>query len=88
MNNNTKLKIKNALGKRLIEKNYLEYSEAITRLLAKRPELIEQLLESLQIPENVFWDYISGDVKTNITFYDTTLCLLKELTENEKTQML
>jgi len=77
-------KLKNAEGKRLLEKNALEYSKEIIVALEKNPEIITQILDDLEITEEEFFAYLSGEKKGNITLYDQTLCLVKEkiLTKN------
>lgn len=73
-------KLKNAEGKRLLEKNALEYSKEIILELEKHPELLIQILDELELTEEEFFAYLSGERKGNITLYDQTLCLVKEKT--------
>lgn len=77
-------KLKNAEGKRLLEKNALEYSKEIITELSKEPEFLIQILNELELTEEDFFAYLSGEKKGNITLYDQTLCLVKEkiLTKN------
>ena len=79
MNNNeiTKRKLKNAEGKRMLEKTKLEYSKRIINGIEKEPELLDSLLKNLEVTEQDFLNYLSGDTTTNITFYDQTLTLVK-----------
>lgn len=73
-------KLKNAEGKRLLEKNALEYSKEIITELSKEPEFLIQILNELELTEEDFFAYLSGEKKGNITLYDQTLCLVKEKT--------
>lgn len=70
--------LKNAKGKRLLKKVLLEYSYEIIEQLDKNPEVISQVLEDLEIPEEQFFKVISGDEEENITIYDQTLLILKK----------
>ena len=79
--------LKNAEGKRLLEKTLLEYSKYIIQHLEEDPTLLIELLEKLEITEEEFYEYISGDKKGNIALYDQALCLTKQLI-NEKKQKL
>lgn len=80
MNNNYLIKkqLKNAEGKRLLEKIILEYSKDIIKGLEDQPNKLPELLENLEISEEAFFGYISGDKKGNITLYDQALCLIKK----------
>lgn len=73
--------LKTAKGKRLLEKTLLEYSKEIIKVLEEQPEILPELLEILQISEEDFFEYLSGDKKANITLYDQTLCLVKKKTK-------
>lgn len=73
-------KLKNAEGKRLLTKTILEYSKEIIIILEKRPEMLNQILDELELTEEEFFAYLSGDKKGNITLYDQTLCLIKNKT--------
>ena len=87
MNNKeiTKRKLKNAEGKRMLEKTKLEYSKRIITGIEKEPEILDSLLKSLELTEKEFLNYLSGDTTTNITFYDETLTLVKiKRKHNEK----
>ena len=87
MNNKeiTKRKLKNAEGKRMLEKTKLEYSKRIINGIENEPELLDSLLKSLELTEKEFLNYLSGDTTTNITFYDETLTLVKiKRKHNEK----
>ena len=66
----TKLSLQNAEGKRLLQKNYLEYSSEIIKVVSDNPEIFPELLESLNITKEQFYKYISGEETANITFYD------------------
>lgn len=79
MNNriNVIKKLKNAEGKRLLEKNILEYSKEIIKNLENNPDILNEIIDELEITEEDFLAYLSGDKKANITLYDQTLCLVK-----------
>jgi len=65
--------LKNAEGKRLLEKTKLEYSKEIIKELQKNPQIFQDLIEYLEITEEEFYAYISGDLKGNISIYDAAL---------------
>ena len=75
-------KLKNAEGKRMLTKIILEYSKEIITILEKNPEILIQVLDELELTEDDFLAYLSGDKKGNITLYDQTLCLVKNKTNN------
>lgn len=79
MNNKISIikQLKNAKGKRLLQKNILEYSKEIITNLENNPEILNQVLDELEIPEEDFFAYISGEKKANITLYDQTLSIIK-----------
>ena len=86
MNNEiiTKRKLKNAEGKRLLEKTRLEYSREIIIKLQEDPIKLNEVLTELEITEADFLNYLSGVENANITFYDQALTLVKkkEFTKN------
>ena len=65
--------IKNAKGKRLLEKTILDYSLEIIDKIKENPEIIDMLLENLQITREDLYKYLSGVYNANITFYDEAL---------------
>lgn len=69
--------LKNARGKRLLEKTFLEYSLEIIRELEQNPMILPQILDELEITEIEFMEYISGKNSANITMYDQALTLVK-----------
>ena len=79
MNNNINIikQLKNANGKRLLQKNILEYSKEIITNLENNPEKLKQVIDELEITEEDFFAYISGEKKANITLYDQTLSLVR-----------
>ena len=79
-NNLIRKQLKNAEGKRLLEKTLLEYSKDIIQALEENPALLSEILYKLEITEEEFYDYISGDKKGNISLYDQALCLTKQKT--------
>ena len=86
MNQNQKIlrALKNAEGKRLLEKNRLEYSKEIINILKDDPQILSELLEQLELTEQDFYKYISGDKNGNITLYDETLNQVTHLTRERK----
>ena len=74
-----KKELKNAKGKRLLEKTYLNYSLSIIELLKSNPLILDKLLESLELNEQDFYNYISGNIHGNITFYNEALKQVKIL---------
>jgi len=75
-----KKKLKNAEGKRLLAKNRLEYCKIIIDAIQQNPTIINQILEELELSEEEFFNYISGEKIANITFYDQAINLIKEKT--------
>lgn len=65
--------LKNANGKRLLEKTRLEYSKEIIAVIQTNPQILPELLEYLDLTEEEFYSYISGDTQGNIALYDTAL---------------
>ena len=86
MNQNQKTlrDLKNAEGKRLLEKNRLEYSKEIINILKKDQKILSELLDRLELTEKDLYEYISGDKKGNITLYDETLNQVTHLTKERK----
>lgn len=72
-----KKQLKNAKGKRLLEKTKLEYSKEIITELEKNPSLLDKILTDLELTEIEFFSYISGEKNANITLYDQALTLTK-----------
>lgn len=75
-------KIKNAKGKRLLEKVLLEYSREIINILENNPDMLIQILDELEITEEDFFACISGEKRENITLYDQTLSLVRAKSKN------
>ena len=67
-------KLKNAEGKRMLTKIILEYSKEIITILEKNPEILIQVLDKLELTEDDFLAYLSGDNKESIK--------LTKITEN------
>lgn len=79
--NNDKIimkQIKNAKGKRLLEKTKLEYSKEIILQIEKNPTILPEILNELEITQEDFFNYLSGEYNTNITLYDQALLTTKE----------
>lgn len=74
---NIKRKLKNAEGKRLLEKTILEYSKEIISAIQKDYSLLSEITENLQITEEELFKILSGDKKSNITYYDQALSIVK-----------
>ena len=72
-----KKQLKNVEGKRLLTKTILEYSKEIIISLESNPELLISVLNELEISEEDFFAYLSGEKKGNITIYDQALSLIK-----------
>ena len=62
---NIKRKLKNAEGKRLLEKTILEYSKEIISAIQKDYSLLSEITESLQIPEEELFRLLSGEKNGN-----------------------
>lgn len=77
MLNSIKKELKNAEGKRLLEKTRLDYSKNIIDIIMKEPNLLYYILDSMQLSEDEFFKYLSGDEKANIVVYDQMLVLAK-----------
>lgn len=75
---NIKRKLKNAEGKRLLEKTILEYSKEIISEIKKDYSLLSEITESLQIPEEELFRLLSGEEKGNIVYYDQVLSITKK----------
>ncbi len=70
--------LQNDQAKQALEKNYLEYAQAIVNHLSEEPSLIEPLLEDLDMPIEEFDNRLSGSIKSNITFFDQSLNTILE----------
>ena len=70
--------LKNAEGKRLLEKTILNYSFEIIKEIKNNPQIFNNILNELEVTDEEFMKYISGEEKNNISFYDQTLKLIKE----------
>ncbi len=75
---NIKRKLKNAEGKRLLEKTILEYSKEIISAIQKDYSLLSEITESLQIPEEELFRLLSGEKNGNIIYYDQALSITKK----------
>lgn len=85
MENNlsTIIKLKNAEGKRILEETILGYSKEIIQGLQDNPEIIHKLVDMLEVTEDELLAYLSGELTANITLYDQTLTLTKNLVKEE-----
>lgn len=79
MKNSDKFIIDNATGKRLIEKNRLNYSMEILKLLKSNPEIIDNVIKDLEIDKASFFKKLSGEEKGNISFYDDSYQTINKL---------
>ncbi len=77
--------LKNAEGKRLLEKTRLEYSNEIISLLKKNPVDLYPLLDTLELTIDDFMKYLSGELKGNIVLYDQTLSYLNRTNKRVRT---
>ena len=77
-NTNTIKQLKNAKGKRMLEKIILEYSKEIIDGLVNNPDILFQVLDNLEITEEDFFSYLSGEKKGNIAVYDQALLLVRK----------
>lgn len=80
---NLRKQLKNARGRRLLEKTKLEYSRKIIESLEKDYSLFEEILNELEITEQEFLGYISGDIEANVTFFDQVLVIINKKIGNE-----
>ena len=81
---NIKRKLKNAEGKRLLEKTILEYSKEIISAIQKDYSLLSEITESLQIPEEELFRLLSGEKNGNIIYYDQALSITKKKVKSNK----
>lgn len=81
---NIKRKLKNAEGKRLLEKTILEYSKEIISAIQKDYSLLSQTTESLQITEEELFRLLSGEKNGNIIYYDQALSITKKKVKSNK----
>lgn len=88
MNKEIIKQLNNAKGKRIIEKIYLEYSKEIILELEKNPNILPLLLHEIEVTEEDFFQYISGETKANITFYDQTLTEVNKKSKELSTEPL
>ena len=81
---NIKRKLKNAEGKRLLEKTILEYSKEIISAIQKDHSLLTEITESLQITEEELFRLLSGEKNGNIIYYDQALSIAKKKVKSNK----
>lgn len=81
---NIKSKLKNAEGKRLLEKTILEYSKEIISAIQKDYSLLSEITESLQITEEELFRLLSGEKNGNIVYYDQALSIAKKKVKSNK----
>lgn len=85
MNNKLIIKkdLKNVKGKRVVQKVIQEYSSYIIEIIMENPDFLQEITTALEITEEDFYKYLSGEMDANITFYDQALVLCKKkLKEN------
>jgi len=75
---NVENELKDIKGKMLYEKIMLQYSNNIIDEIQKDPDVIKKLLEELELDYDDFINIITNK-NENITFYEHTLKLVKEL---------
>ena len=81
---NIKRKLKNAEGKRLLEKTILEYSKEIISAIQKDYSLLSEITENLQITEEELFRLLSGEKNGNIIYYDQALSIAKKKVKSNK----
>ena len=81
---NIKRKLKNAEGKRILEKTILEYSKEIISAIQKDYSLLSEITESLQITEEELFRLLSGEKNGNIVYYDQALSIAKKKVKSNK----
>ena len=81
---NIKRELKNAEGKRLLEKTILEYSKEIISAIQEDYSLLPEITESLQITEEEFFRLLSGEKNGNIVYYDQALSIIKKKVKRNK----
>ena len=70
---NLRCELKNARGKRMLEKVYLDYVVNLIDMINNDLSLKDALLKHMDIDEKQLILYLSGDTTANITFYDEAL---------------
>lgn len=75
--------LKNADGKRILEKNRLDYSKEIINVLKSNPQIISDITDYLEVNENYFFELLSGEKKGNISFYDEALKSVYDLVNKD-----
>ncbi len=78
-----KTELSNIKGKRMLEKNALDYCAQIMDLLIQNeftdPYYLTKILEDIGISKNEFFDILAGKKQENIVFYEHTLSLIKNI---------
>ena len=75
--NNYKKRLKDAMGKKLLEETYLNYAKMILQELHDDPDMIYDVTSILEMQEETFIDKIEN-TEPDIVFYDKTLTLIIE----------
>ena len=73
------LLIKNAEGKKMVKKSILDYCDQILKIIKKHPEIVDDIISSLEVSEVDFFNSINGEANNNLTYYDHVLSLSREL---------
>ena len=77
------INLKNAEGKRLLQKTKFEYASEIINIIKNNPSIYNDLLKDVELTSNEFFNYLSGDVDGNIIIYDYLLDKSKKLVKKK-----
>lgn len=80
------IKLGKILKNQLLEKSKLGYAKDIADLLATNPEIIDEVLSTLEITEEEFFARLYNNRATNISFYDNALSLSTDMTKKIQRQ--
>ena len=81
--NMLKKELKNARGKRELEKAYLEYVITLIDIIDKNVEFKDKLLKHMAIDDDELISYLAGTAPANITFYDEALTYALKKTKKD-----
>lgn len=76
--------LKNAEGKRILQKTKLEYAKKIIEDLQKEPSVTEIVTSRLDVSNQYFFESLSGSVNENIVYYDEALQITRKLTQSKE----
>ena len=76
-----KTELSNIKGKRMLEKNALDYCAQIVDLLIENevtdPNYLSSILEDIGMSKTEFIDILAGKKQENVVFYEHTLSLIQ-----------